>query len=907
MARKEFVILLQLLILLPHEVCEGQTMKCAHTEPLQIPQEWYQPGEIVIGGIMSHILRISPEILFQKSPSETSANIPVLITKFYQHVLALVFAIKEINEDPAVLPNTTLGFHIYDSYNDAWMTYRTTMDLLFKSHKFIPNYECGAQKGLIAIIGGLGSDTSSRMAELSSLYMIPQVPLFLPSLLMSALTITKISYGSFESLVKDRVHFPSFYCMVPNEALQYVGIVQLLLHFGWRWFGLVAMDDEGGEHFLQALELMLLRHGICSAFVIRTSRSISVDSLSKMYNYCHNNSSDLLNSKANAIVVYGEASTIMWLAEIILILPSATVRLPDTPYLTSAGKVWIMTAQMDFAFNIFQMGVDVQMFHGALSFAIHTNEIGGFQTFLQTINTTWENKDGFIKDFWEQVFDCALPDSINTTTVSELCTGEERLESVRAPFFERAMTGHSYSIYNAVHALAYALHNVKTCRAQERAREDGGRRDLLRMKPWQMHSCLQKISFNNSAGDEIRFNEHGELAAGFDLTNLITFPNNSYTRVKVGRLDPRAPPGKELTIDEDRIEWHKALTQVPPFSLCNDICYPGYSRKKKEGEKFCCYDCPPCPEGKVSNQEDMDYCTTCQEGYYPDKHRDQCIPKIPSFLSFQDSLGMILAFGAVFFSLMTALVLGIFIKRHDTPIVKANNRSLTYILLISLLLCFLCSLLFIGQPNKVTCLLRQTTFGIIFSGALSSVLAKTITVVLAFMASRPRNIFRKWVGKRLSHSIVFSCSFVQVLICAIWLGYFPPFPDLDKHSLTEEIIVGCNEGSVTMFYCVLAYMGLLATISFIVAFLARKLPDSFNESKFITFSMFVFCSVWLTFVPSYLSTRGKVMVAVEIFSILASSAGLLVCIFSPKCYILIFLPKLNSRKQLIRKSHIISQ
>lgn len=152
----------------------------------------------------------------------------------------------------------------------------------------------------------------------------------------------------------------------------------------------------------------------------------------------------------------------------------------------------------------------------------------------------------------------------------------------------------------------------------------------------------------------------------------------------------------------------------------------------------------------------MDYSVHSPEDKYANTGQNHCIPKAVIFLSYEEPLGMARSLISLCFSAFTAVALGVTVKHHSTPIVKANNHTLAYILLISLI-CFLCPLLFIGHPYSTTCILQQITFGVMFT---VSVLAKTITVVLAFRLTASQRMMKYFLVSGASNYIIPICTLI---------------------------------------------------------------------------------------------------------------------------------------------------
>uniref|UniRef100_A0A665UMV6 G-protein coupled receptors family 3 profile domain-containing protein n=1 Tax=Echeneis naucrates TaxID=173247 RepID=A0A665UMV6_ECHNA len=708
----------------------------------------------------------------------------------FKQAQTMAFAIDEINRNPNLLPNVTLGYSVYDNCLQLGIGFRAALSLTSgQEDQVIIHESCEGTPPVLGIVGDSSSTRSIAISAVLGLYR-PQL-----NMVHHNTCVTHFMMKHYSSLT----------------------IIQILKHFGWTWAGLLISDDDYGLHAARSFQSDLgPSDGGCLAYLEVLPEGHDPAALRRIVN-----------------VVRQNVTGLQWIA----------------------SEAWTSAAVLQTPHLMPYLG-------GTLGIAIRRGEIPGLREFMLQIrpdlnhNKSIENN---INQFWEHTFKCrfAPPPSGWVEAGGAICTGQEDLETVQTEYLDVLKLRAEYNVYKAVYALAYALH------------------ELLPPFCFVVY-YLEKVNFTTSFGDEVSFDENGDVLPIYDIMNWQWLPDGgikNYILILV--------------------------SQQPPRSVCSESCPPGTRRARKKGEPECCFDCIPCSEGKINSTE----CISCPEDFWSSPQRDLCVPKKTDFLSYHEPLGICLTATSLLGTFICAVVLGIFTHHRSTPMVRANNSELSFLLLVSLKLCFLCSLLFIGRPRLWTCQLRHAAFGISFVLCVSCILVKTMVVLAVFKASKPGGgASLKWFGAVQQRGTVLVLTSVQAAICTAWLVSASPVPHKNTQYHNDKIVYECVVGSTIGFAVLLGYIGLLALLSFLLAFLARNLPDNFNEAKLITFSMLIFCAVWVAFVPAYISSPGKYADAVEVFAILASSFGLFLAIFGPKCYIILLRPERNTKKAIMGRA-----
>uniref|UniRef100_UPI0037E73B58 extracellular calcium-sensing receptor-like n=1 Tax=Semicossyphus pulcher TaxID=241346 RepID=UPI0037E73B58 len=765
---------------------------------------------------------------------------------------AMIFAIEEINNSTELLPGIQLGYQIHDSCASVPVAVKVAFQLANGLDPVFYTGENCTQSGMVmGIVGESGSTPSISMSRVFGSYNIPQV-----------------SHFATCACLSDKQQYPNFFRTIPSDQFQADALAKLVKHFGWTWIGAVRSDSDYGNNGMASFLNAARKEGICVEYSEAFYRSNPRSRIQRVAEVIR---------RSTAVVVVAFASN----GDMRILLEELSLQ-PSPPRQWIGSESWVTDPVMlRFSFCA-----------GAIGFGIQQSVIPGFRDFLLDLSPSEVAASPVLTEFWEDAFKCRLGKIADKD--AHVCDGTEDIHTLQSPYTDTSQLRITNMVYKAVYAIAHAIHNAVCHDTNSTTQCD----KFTRIKSHQVLTQLKKVNFSQN-GYDVSFDSNGDPVAIYELVNWQKSESGSIELVKVGHYDASLPVGQEFRINRN-LTWVEGGTQVP-VSVCTASCPPGTRKVLQNGKPICCYDCIPCPEGEISNATDSSDCSPCSKEFWPNAGRDTCFPKPVEFLSYNEVLGIILAAFSVGGACLAIITAAVFLRHRTTPIVRANNSELSFLLLFSLTLCFLCSLTFIGAPSEWSCMLRHTAFGITFVLCISCVLGKTLVVLMAFKATLPGSNIMKWFGPLQQRMTVVFFTFIQVLICTIWLVLSPPFPLKNLTTYKERIILECALGSAIGFWAVLGYIGLLAIFCFVLAVLARKLPDNFNEAKLITFSMLIFCAVWITFIPAYVSSPGKFTVAVEIFAILASSFGLILCIFAPKCFIILFKPEKNTKKHLMSK------
>ncbi|XP_037534345.1 extracellular calcium-sensing receptor-like [Nematolebias whitei] len=770
----------------------------------------------------------------------------------FQFAQAMRFAIEEINNSTELLPGISLGYDIYDTCGSIVRSLKVAL-ALNNNDNVSSSFEnlCTRSVKVQAIIGETSSSPSTAIATLLGPFHIPL-----------------ISHFATCACLSDKSRYQSFLRTIPSDYYQSRALAHLVKHFGWTWVGAVRTNDDYGNNGMATFTETAEQLGICLEYSVPFFRTDSSEKIQKII--------DIIKASTSKVIVAFLSHRDM------------EVLLHELSLHNLTGYQWVGSESWIFDSQIAENDKN-RILDGAIGLSIPKANISGLKEFMLNVKSLNLSNNYFFTEFWEALFSCKFKQS-QSEEIQRECTGHEDLTGVENSFTDMSLMPIFNNIYKGVYSVAHALHNIFSCNDKCN--------NSVHLEPLTILQQIQKIHFKTKEGEKVYFNQNGDPDAKYEIINWQPRDNDVVDFVTVGLYDTSLPEDKQLNLQNKTFIWAQNSKQVP-VSVCSEKCPLGTHKVLQKGKPVCCCDCVRCTEGEISNITDAITCVRCPPDSWSNDKRDACVTKEDEFLSYEEIMGILLTTASLFGTCLTTAVGVIFFRYRKTPLVRANNSELSFLLLFSLTLCFLCSLTFIGRPSEWSCMLRHVAFGITFVLCISCILGKTMVVLMAFKATLPGSNMMKLFGPTQQRLSVLSFTLIQVIICILWLTISPPFPSKNFKEFKDKIILECALGSAVGFWSVLGYIGLLAILCFICAFLARKLPDNFNEAKFITFSMLIFCVVWIAFIPAYVSSPGKFSVAVEIFAILASSFGLLLCIFIPKCYIVLMKPEKNTKKNMM--------
>ncbi|KAG6931743.1 glutamate metabotropic receptor 5 [Chelydra serpentina] len=839
------VLLLFLAILLSKEDVSGNFGFLVSAQSNERRVVAHMPGDIIIGALFSVHHQPTVDKVHERKCGEVREQYGI------QRVEAMLHTLDRINLDQTLLPNITLGCEIRDSCWHSAVALEQSIefirDSLISSEEEEGIVRCvdgsstsiRSKKPIVGVIGPGSSSVAIQVQNLLQLFNIPQ-----------------IAYSATSMDLSDKTLFKYFMRVVPSDAQQARAMVDIVKRYNWTYVSAVHTEGNYGESGMEAFKDMSAKEGICIAHSYKIYSNAGEQSFDKLLKKLRSHL-----PKARVVACFCEGMTVRGLLMAMRRLGLAG------EFLLLGSDGW--ADRYDVTDGYQREAV------GGITIKLQSPDVKWFDDYYLQLRPETNLRNPWFQEFWQHRFQCQLKGypqentNYNKTCNSQLTLKTQHVQDSKMGF-----------VINAIYSMAYGLHNMQTSLCPGYA----GLCDAMKPIDGQkLLDSLMKTNFTGVSGEVILFDENGDSPGRYEIMNFKQMGKDYFDYINVGSWD-----NGELKMDDDEI-WSKKNTVIR--SVCSEPCEKGQIKVIRKGEVSCCWTCTPCKENEFVSDEYT--CKACQLGSWPTDDLTGCDLIPVQYLRWGDPEPI----AAVVFSclglLATLFVTAIFIMYRDTPVVKSSSRELCYIILAGICLGYLCTFCLIAKPQRIYCYLQRIGIGLSPAMSYSALVTKTNRIARILAGSKKKICTKKprFMSACAQLVIAFILICIQLGIIVALFIMEPPDIMHDYPSIREVYLI-CNTtnlGVVTP----LGFNGLLILSCTFYAFKTRNVPANFNEAKYIAFTMYTTCIIWLAFVPIYFGSNYKIITMC--FSVSLSATVALGCMFVPKVYIILAKPERNVR------------
>uniref|UniRef100_A0A673GWI8 Metabotropic glutamate receptor 5 n=1 Tax=Sinocyclocheilus rhinocerous TaxID=307959 RepID=A0A673GWI8_9TELE len=806
------------------------------------------PGDIIIGALFSVHHQPPADKVHERKCGAVREQYGI------QRVEAMMHTLDRINADPKILSNVTLGCEIRDSCWHSSVALEQSIEFIRDSLVAADESEeagggtrCadpGAtpMKGKKPIVGLIGPGSSSVAIQVQNLLQLFNIP--------------QIAYSATSMDLSDKSLFKYFMRVVPSDAQQARAMVDIVKRYNWTYVSAIHTEGNYGESGMEAFKEMAGKEGICIAH------------------------SDKIWSNA------GEQNFDRLLAKLRKYLPKARVVACFCEGMTIRNILMAMRRQ-NLVGEFLLVGSDgwadrydvtdgyVREAAGGITIKLQSPDVKWFDDYYLKLRPENNLRNPWFPEFWQHRFHCRLKGHPQENNKYNRTCGKR--DSLRQQYAQDTKMGF---VINAIYSMAYGLHNMQKALCPGMV----GLCDAMRpIDGAKLLEFLMKTNFSGVSGENIYFDENGDSPGSYVIMNFKKMGKDYFDYTNVGSWD-----NSGLQIDDDEI-WPNKDDIIK--SVCSEPCDKGQIKVIRKGEVSCCWTCTPCKENEFVFDEYT--CRACELGSWPTNDLTGCDPIPVEYLRWGDPEPI----AAVVFSCLglmaTFFVTSIFIIYRDTPVVKSSSRELCYIILASICLGYLCTFCLIAKPHVIYCYLQRLGIGLSPAMSYSALVTKTNRIARILAGSKKKICTKKprFMSACAQLVIAFLLILLQLGIIVALFMMEPPDIIHDYPSIREVNLIcyTTNLGVVAP----LGYNGLLIMSCTFYAFKTRNVPANFNEAKYIAFTMYTTCIIWLAFVPIYFGSNYKTITMC--FSVSLSATVALGCMFVPKVYIILAKPERNVR------------